>query len=749
MQTPAHPTAAQLRRRLTRWLPILACIATPLAAQDYATPYTFGFFAGSPATAGSSDGTGSAAEFNQPYGIAIDSKGNLYVADKKNATIRKVTTSAAVSTLAGTAGSVGSTDATGAAAQFNQPSGVAVDSNGNLYVADTGNDLIRKITSAGIVTTLAGDAGTGGSVNGTGADAEFSQPFGVAVDSSGNVYVADFGNDMIRKITSGGVTTTVAGVADAPGSTDGTGTSALFNQPIALVLDSSGNIYVADSGNNTIRKITSAGAVTTLAGSPGVSGFADGTGSAALFHSPRGIAIDGSGNLYVTDGQSSTVRRVTPAGVVTTLAGTPGSFANAAGTGASALFDVPAGIALASNGTLYVASSQGYVIYSGTEAANIAPTITVQPVSQTIATADTVVFHSGAQGLPAPALQWYLNGTALSNGVDISGATGPTLVVSGVTAASAGSYTCVATNATGPAQSSPATLTVASTSNPGRLTNISCRAQAGTGGTIIIAGFTVGPTGTSGDQPVLIRGTGPTLGLAPYNVPGVLPDPQLQLYQGNPNETSTLLQTDDGWGGNAPIATAAASVGAFPWASTSLDSAILASLPAGGYTAQIAGASGDTGVALVEVYDATPAGTYTLASPRLTNLSARVQVGTGANVVFAGFVIAGTTAKTVLIRASGPTLALAPFNLTGTLPDPALTLNNVTTATTVVVASNTVWGGDPEIAAVASQVGAFSWASSSLDSALLVTLPPGNYTAGVAGAGNDTGIALVEVYEVP
>ena len=678
-----------------RWLPLLACVATPLAAQDYATPYSFSFFAGSPATSGSMDGTGGAATFGTPYGIAIDSSGNLYVADKKNDTIRKVTASAVVTTIAGETGSPGSTNATGTAAQFNEPSGVAVDSGGDIYVADTANDVIRKVTSGGVVTTLAGVAGTSG-------------------------------------------------------STDGAGASALFNQPIGLAVDASGNVYVADSGNNTIRKITSGGTVSTLAGSPGVSGSADGTGAAALFHSPRGVAVDGSGNLYVTDGQNCTIRRITSAGAVTTLAGTPGSFANAAGTGAAALFDVPVGIAVNSGGTLYVAGSQGYVIYSGVEATAIAPTITVQPTGgETIATGDTAVFHSGAEGLPAPSLQWYLNGSVLSNGADISGATGPTLVVSGATAASAGSYTCVATNASGSAQSSAATLAVAATSNPGRLTNISCRAEAGTGGAIIIAGFVVGGAGTSGDQSVLIRGTGPTLGLAPFNVPGTLPDPQLGLYQSNSNGTSTLLQTDDGWGGSSVIAKAASSVGAFPWPSGSLDSAILASLPGGGYTAQVSGATGDTGVALVEVYDATPAGTYTAATPRLTNLSARVQVGTGANVVFAGFVIGGTTAKTVLIRASGPALALSPFSLTGTLPDPALTLTNVGVTPNVVLATNTVWGGDAEIAAVAAKVGAFAWGSSSLDSALLVTLPPGNYTAGVAGAADDTGIALVEVYEVP
>jgi hypothetical protein len=302
----------------------------------------------------------------------------------------------------------------------------------------------------------------------------------------------------------------------------------------------------------------------------------------------------------------------------------------------------------------------------------------------------------------------------------------------------------VATNPSGTLTSNPATLTVSGASAPSRLTNISCRANVGTGGNIIIAGFVVGPSGVSGSEPVLVRATGPTL--ATFNISGFLPDPQLSLFQSNADGSSTLLETVGVWGGDPTIASTAATVGAFPWPAASLDSAILYTLSGGTYTAQAAGKIGDTGVALVEVWDATPAVARTPASPRLTNLSARVQVGTGASEVFAGFVIAGSTAKTVLIRASGP--ALAKYGVTGTLPDPALTLTNISSTPNVIVATNTVWGGDPQIAAVAGNVGAFPWGASSLDSALLITLPPGNYTAGVAGASGDGGVALVEVYEV-
>jgi hypothetical protein len=260
----------------------------------------------------------------------------------------------------------------------------------------------------------------------------------------------------------------------------------------------------------------------------------------------------------------------------------------------------------------------------------------------------------------------------------------------------------------------------------------------GTGGNILIAGFASGGGGTAGTQPVLIRGSGPAL--VPFGVAGTLPDPQLQLYSG-----TNLLATNDGWGGGSAITAAAAEVGAFAWANTaSHDAAFLQTLAPGAYTAQVAGQSGDTGVALVEVYDATAAGAYTASSPRLINLSARVEVGTGGNILIAGFVIGGSTAKTVLIRASGP--ALVPFGVGGTLPDPQLQLFRGTT----LLGTNAGWVGGKEVAAEAAAVGAFAWSNpASLDSALLVTLAPGPYTAQVAGTSGDTGVALIEVYEVP
>jgi sugar lactone lactonase YvrE len=183
-----------------------------------------------------------------------------------------------------------------------------VDSSGNVYVADKYSHRIRKITPNGTVTTLAG-SGYAGDIDGIGTAASFHYPNGVAVDSSGNVYVADTSNQRIRKITPQGVVTAMAGAGR--GSADGTGMAAMFKNPIGVAVDSSGNVYVGDSENNRIRKITPQGVVTSLAGKE-ASGFADGTGTAAMFEHPRGVAVDSSGDVYVADTNNQRIRKITP-----------------------------------------------------------------------------------------------------------------------------------------------------------------------------------------------------------------------------------------------------------------------------------------------------------------------------------------------------------------------------------------------------------------------------------------------------
>jgi hypothetical protein len=365
--------------------------------------------------------------------------------------------------------------------------------------------------------------------------------------------------------------------------------------------------------------------------------------------------------------------------------------------------------------------------------AGTAPVFTTQPISATVA-GGTVALD--ALATQTTSYQWMLNGSP------VAGATDSILVV-GDAVAGAGTYTCVATNSIGSTTSNPAMVSVTPTGNIGRLVNISTRCVAGTGDNTLIAGFVVGGAGTTGSEPLLIRGSGPAL--VPFGVTGTLPDPALSLYATNSAGASVLAGTNTGWNGSTAISNTANAVGAFSWqVPTSNDAALLETLPGGPYTAQISGKSGDIGVALAEIYDATPAGTYTSASPRIINISARAQVGTGDNILIVGFAIGGSTSRTVLIRVSGP--ALIPFGLSATIEFPLLQLVSGST----VLESNSGWGGSKEISAAAAAAGAFTWTDpTSNDAAVLVTLPPGPYTVEVSGTNGGGGTTLVEVYEVP
>lgn len=274
-------------------------------------------FAGN-GTIGANNGPGAAASFSGPSGVAVDNAGNVYVADAGNNLIRKITPDGTVSTLAGTVAAVDTSNTVTSEPLFSGPSGVAVDASGNVYVADAGNNEIRVVSPSGVVNTLAGNLNAG-YADGTGSNARFNNPTGVAVDVSGNVYVADLLNNLIRKIGSGGVVSTLAG-GDTARMADGKGALASFYFPNSLTVDASGNLYVTDALNNLIRKVTSDGTVTTIAGN-GTAGFLNGTGTATSFNDPAGIAVDGIGNLFVADANNNLIRKITPAGQVTTVAG--------------------------------------------------------------------------------------------------------------------------------------------------------------------------------------------------------------------------------------------------------------------------------------------------------------------------------------------------------------------------------------------------------------------------------------------
>lgn len=303
------------------------------------------------------DGIGILASFNRPVGIAIDAEGNLYVSDDLSATIRKISTGAVVTTLAGN-GSLGFADGQGTAAAFNFPEGLAVDHSGNVYVVDNGNERIRKISPTGMVTTLAG-SGARGSADGIRGTASFDGPWGITIDSSGNLYVSDQGNYKIRKITPDGVVTTLAGSGEK-GKTNGKAITASFNHPDGLTVDAAGNVYVVDEENYMIRKITPNGFVTTFAGNSNI-GSADGIGINASFNVPTGVALDAAGNLYIADQGNFKIRKITPQAVVTTIAGS-GAFGLANGPAALAEFTDVLDLKVDKSGNIYLTDVQNSLI---------------------------------------------------------------------------------------------------------------------------------------------------------------------------------------------------------------------------------------------------------------------------------------------------------------------------------------------------------------------------------------------------
>ena len=556
------------------------------------------------------------------------------------------------------------------------------------------------------MTTIAGAAQASGSADGTGAAARFNGPSGVGVDSAGNIYVADTSNNPVREVTPGGVVTTVAGFAGAAENVDGLPSVARFNSPGDIAVDSNGILYVADSLNQTIRRIVagSVAAAPSIAAQPesvdvnegSQAVFDVGVGGTAPFTyqwNLNGVAIPGAtdGTYVISNAQQSEEGSYTV------------TVANSLGSATSA----PA--------TLTVIVPAGY------------PDITAQPQGATLANGGSVLLSISASGNPPFTYQWYDNGAA------VSGATSSTY-----TATAPGSYTASVTNSLSTAVSSPAVV-----SGGSRLHNLSTLAQVGTGANVTIVGFVVtGPAGVA--KPVLIRGDGP--GLAKFSLTGFLTQPVLTVTNTS-TSPSAVIATNTGWTTGADpsqITSVSAQVGAFAFDAGSADSALYLSLTPGNYTAELSGLGGTTGLGLVEVYEldnTDPA--------LLSNLSTFSHVGTGTSILTAGFVITGNQPATVLIRGSGP--ALSAFNISNFLTQPVLTVVN--TSQNVTVATNAGWetGPDPSQVVRACRKPRsvpFAYPAGSLDSALVLTLAPGNYTANVSGANGTTGTALVEVYQV-
>ncbi len=736
---------------------------------------------------GSDDGRASAATFRFPSGVAVDGNGVVYVADTGNHTIRVISTSGSVSTLAGVPGEMGFADGNLRTARFHAPEGIAVDTGGGVYVADTGNATVRVISAAEQVTTLAGAAGLPGLVDGTGTSARFANPASIAVATDGRVYVGD--GSAIREIGVNGAVATLAGRTDAAGLADGSGSDARFSvrlglavgsggdvyvadtyndlvrrvglsgsvqsfagdanaaswegpvedvrfaEPTSTVSDAAGNVYVADRLTHTIRRISSNGRVVVFAGAPGQPGSRDAAGTNARFFLPVGLALASNGDLFVAEQGNHVIRRVTPGGTVTTFAGTPGTAGDNNGTGRSAEFYQPRGLTLDAAGNLFVADSWNHAI-------------------RRITPGGTVSTLAGRSGSPGST-----NGSGASAGFtypqDVDAAADGTLYVAD------GAHVVRAVTPTG--------VTTTLAGSAGRL-----GAVDGTGTSARF--YNPGAVEVSGGMVQVLDGSG---WLRRITSDGVVSSVALPAFSDlrdvSVSASNLLYLTDAGadlvWqaapdlsgvpeiryqpapqavvaGGTVTFSVTASGASGYQWlrngvaiegaTGPTLTLSEVQSSQAGNYSVIVRGPSGSVESRAV------PLSVVAQSSARLINLSTRARVEDGERVMIAGFVLTGGP-KQVLVRAAGPALAgLAGMTVGAVLPDPFLRLHDGAG----VLAINDNWGGDAAIAAAATLAGAYEWVSAdSKDAALLLTLPPGGYTAVVDGQGG-TGVSLVEVYEV-
>lgn len=317
---------------------------------------------GFPLASGFADGTTTAARFSDPAGLALDSVGTVLVADSANHLIRRVTPAGVVTTIAGSPRTAGFQDGTSLNARFNTPSALAVAKDGTLYISDTGNHTIRRRTVDGQVTTLAGWAGSPGTTNGLGTTARFNSPLGIAFATNGDLVIADSGNHVIRRMTPAGMVTTMAGVPEQWGASDGKGDQVRFNGPVAVAFDRSGNLFISDSFNHVIREMTPAGIVSTFAGQLAEDGFIDGSRNQARFGAPAEMAFDTSGNLFVADAFFNTIRKIAPDGTVSTVAGLAGQDGTDNGAAASARFLNPYGLVLLPDASIILSDTYNQTI---------------------------------------------------------------------------------------------------------------------------------------------------------------------------------------------------------------------------------------------------------------------------------------------------------------------------------------------------------------------------------------------------
>ena len=740
---------------------------------------------------GSQDGTGSGARFAHPNGLVFDRADNLYVADNYNHTIRKITPAGMVTTFAGMAGVSGSADGTGTAARFNFPRAIAIDAEGNLYVSDRLNHTIRKITPEAEVSTLAGSPGVPGSADGLGSAARFDEPYGLAVDNAGNVYVVDTDNYTIRKITPAGLVSTIAGTAGISGYADGVGPAAKFNLPSGMAIDFSQNLYITDSVNYVIRKMTLDGVVSTFAGIPGSSGGDDGMTAESRFFRPAAITVDLSGNIYVSDTNNDLIRKIDPAGNITTLGGLVGRRGGAVGAGSNARFFEPLGIAVNSHGQLCVADNVNNAIRFGLA---VSPVIT-SPLAATATVGAEFAYQFTTEGeatlaIPNPpsGLTFDSNLGALAGNPTAAG----TFLVQLSATNAIGTTTATLVLTIAPAPLTDATIVSGSGVSGGIGKTFSYLVKAGnvtSSATIAADGLPAGlvldqNSGLisgilSADPPVVDSTTDLVTGAPAREVSSLV---KLTLHDGAENKTFTLQLafTSDG---SFPLITSpsqanvtigqpfyyqivAPTVGEAEPTSYSLDGPLPAGLQFDSVTGVISGiyqppttqkSSDSVGkdisggvpnvVGSVQLFAHNRRGTgmlpllFTNIPPGAGNLSTRVLAGSGDDVAISGFIITGNARKRLLLRALGPSLQVNGQPMAGTLQDPILELRD---SRGELLASDDNWRdtNEADISATDMPPG------DDREPALLAALDPGSYTAVIRGKNNASGLSLLETYDL-